>query len=97
MLGADRLEVAFEHHILADEDSVADGHRQAHCLVVGVSDPQGEAATIECCFQFHYDFCIICKIPAFLPAYVVEYTIEDNLSINFVNFFVEYCEVYLQF
>ena len=42
VLGEDRPEVATERHVVADENPVADTHRKAHTLVVGVADADRE-------------------------------------------------------
>src|SRR5262245_48552709 len=51
MLGKYRLEVAAEHHILANCDPEADYKPQPHRSVVSVPQTNREAASVELCFQ----------------------------------------------
>src|SRR5260370_28371411 len=51
VLGNDRPEVPVERHVVADEDSVAYGHREAHGLVVGIPDADREPASFESGFE----------------------------------------------
>src|SRR5437899_8310624 len=46
VLGKDRREVPMERHVVADEDPVTHGHREAHGLVVGIPDAYREPASV---------------------------------------------------
>lgn len=53
VLGEHRREVTGECHVVAHEDAIADGHREPHGFVMGVSDTEGKAAALERGFELH--------------------------------------------
>ena len=51
MLREHRAEISLERHVVANEDAVAYGHREAHRLVVRVADANREPAALEGGFE----------------------------------------------